>query len=140
MTTKQWEARQKREIMKDIKERVTLVKELRKQLEVSNDNYANRELMLDITSNQTQIIKLANSLFPQEHLYKTSLGFKTIHDYALKIKIKYTRSTFIGENNDYNEGVKWEEGEFLVTNDYYLYRCTSEGRSSEKFRIYDTDR
>ena len=76
--------------------------------------------------------KLANSLFPQEHLYKTSLGFKTIHDYALKIKIKYTRSTFIGENNDYNEGVKWEEGEFLVTNDYYLYRYTSEGRSSEK--------
>ena len=63
MTTKQWEARQKREIMKDIKERVTLVKELRKQLEVSNDNYANRELMLDITSNQTQIIKLSNSLF-----------------------------------------------------------------------------
>ena len=50
MTTKQWEARQKREIMKDIKERVTLVKEY-------------RELMLDITSNQTQIIKLANSLF-----------------------------------------------------------------------------
>ena len=68
MTTKQWEARQKREIMKDIKERVLLVKELRRQLELSNDNYTNRELMLDITSNQTQIIKLANSLY---HIMKT---------------------------------------------------------------------
>ena len=68
MTTKQWEARQKREIMQDIKERVLLVKELRRQLELSNDNYTNRELMLDITSNQTQIIKLANSLY---HIMKT---------------------------------------------------------------------
>ena len=62
MTTKQWEARQKKEIMEDIKGRVLLVKALRRQLEVSNNNYENRETLSDITSNQTQIIKLANSL------------------------------------------------------------------------------
>ena len=67
MTTKQWEARQKKEIMEDIKGRVLLVKALRRQLEVSNNNYENRETLLDITSNQTQIIKLANSLY---HLMK----------------------------------------------------------------------
>ena len=67
MTTKQWEARQKKEIMEDIKGRVILVKALRRQLEVSNNNYENRETLLDITSNQTQIIKLANSLY---HLMK----------------------------------------------------------------------
>ena len=63
MTTKQWEARQKKEIMEDIKGRVLLVKALRRQLEVSNNNYENRETLSDITSNQTQIIKLANSLY-----------------------------------------------------------------------------
>ena len=62
MTTKQWEARQKKEIMEDIKGRVLLVKALRRQLEVSNNNYENRETLLDITSKQTQIIKLANSV------------------------------------------------------------------------------
>ena len=67
MTTKQWEARQKKEIMEDIKGRVLLVKALRRQLEVSNNNYENRETLSDITSNQTQIIKLANSLY---HLMK----------------------------------------------------------------------
>ena len=67
MTTKQWKARQKKEIMEDIKGRVLLVKALRRQLEVSNNNYENRETLSDITSNQTQIIKLANSLY---HLMK----------------------------------------------------------------------
>jgi hypothetical protein len=68
MTTKEWVGRQKKEIMGDIKGRILLVKALRRQLELSNDNYTNRELMLDITSNQTQIIRLANSLY---HIIKT---------------------------------------------------------------------
>ena len=42
--------------MEDIKGRVLLIKALRRQLEVSNNNYENRETLLDITSNQTQII------------------------------------------------------------------------------------
>ena len=68
MTTKEWVGRQKIEIMGDIKGRILLVKALRRQLELSNDNYTNRELMLDIASNQTQIIRLANSLY---HIMKT---------------------------------------------------------------------